>query len=116
MRLLSGVSIVFTVVAENFGSETLLNINACGMHDLRMKDIKINGNNSIFILHLNISSLHKRLDELYELCVSLRYKLDILCTTKTRLADVPLINISIPGYRFFHCNSPTIVGKVAVYF
>ena len=71
------------------------------MHDLRMKDIKVNGNNSIFILHLDISSLHKRFDELRELCVSLRYKRDILCITETRLADVSLINISIPGYNFF---------------
>ena len=86
------------------------------MHDLNMKDIKVNVNDSIFILHLNISSLHKHSDELYELCVSLRYKPDILCITETRLVDVPLINISIPGYNFFHCNSPTIVGGVGVYF
>ena len=44
------------------------------MHYLNMKDIKVNGNDSIFILHLNISSLRKHFDELYELCVSLRYK------------------------------------------
>ena len=54
-----------------------------------MNDIKVNRNDSIFILHLNISSLHKHFDELYELCVSLRYKPDILCITETRLVDVP---------------------------
>ena len=27
-----------------------------------------------------------------------------------------LINISIPGYNFFHCNSSTIVGGIGVYF
>ena len=59
------------------------------MHDLIRKDIKVNGNDLIFILHLNISSLPKHFDELYELCVSLRYKPDILCITETRLADVP---------------------------
>ena len=86
------------------------------MHDLNMKDTKVNGNDSTFILQLNISSLHKHFDELYELCVSLCYKPDILCITETRLADVPLINISIPGYNFFHCYSPTIVERVGVYF
>ena len=85
------------------------------MLDFHMKDIKVNRNDSIFILHLNISSLHKHFDELYELCVSLCYKPDILCATETRLADVSLINISIPGYNFFHCNSPTMVGGVGVY-
>ena len=67
------------------------------MHDLRVKDIKVNGNDSIFVLHLNTSSLHKHFDKLYELCVSLRYKPDSLCITETRLANVHLINISIPG-------------------
>ena len=81
-----------------------------------MKDIKVNGNDSIFILLLNISSLHKHFDELYELYVSLRYKPDISCITETRLVDVSLINISIPRYNFLHCNSPTIVGGVGVYF
>ena len=84
----------FTDVAENFVSETPFNVNPCGMHDLNMKDIKVDENDSIFILHLNISSLHKHFDELYELCVSLRDKPDIFIT-ETRLAEVPLINISI---------------------
>ena len=106
----------FTDVAENFVSETPLNFNPYGMHDLNMKDIKVDGKDSIFILLLNIFLLHKHFDELYELCVSLRYKPDILCITETRLADVPLINISIPRYNFFHCNSPTIVGGVGAYF
>ena len=59
----------FTDVAENFVSEIPLKFNPCGMHNLNMKDIRVNGNNSIFILHLNISLLHKHFDELYELCV-----------------------------------------------
>ena len=51
----------FTDVAENFVSETPLNFNPCGLHDFIMKDIKVNRNDSIFILHLNISSLQNTL-------------------------------------------------------
>ena len=70
----------FTDVAENFVSEAPFNFNPCGLHNLNLKDIKVNRNDSIFILHPNISSLHKHFDELYELCVSLRSKPDILCS------------------------------------
>ena len=38
-----------------------------------------------------------------------------MCITETRIADVPLINISIPGYKFFHRNSATVIGGVGIY-
>ena len=91
----------FTDVAENFVSKTPLNFNPCGMHDLNMKNIKVNGNDSIFILHLNITLLRKHFDKLCELCVSLCYKPDNLCITETRLVDVPLINIFNFRIQFF---------------
>ena len=48
------------------------------MHDLRMKNIKIDENDSIFILHPNISSLgSKHVDEFYALCVSFRSNLSL---------------------------------------
>ena len=43
------------------------------------------------------------------------HKPDILCITETRIANVPLINISIPGYKFFHRNSATVIGGVGIY-
>jgi len=46
---------------------------------------------------------------------SLSNKPDIICITETRIADSPLINIFIPGYKFLHKNSPSIVGGVGVY-
>ena len=59
--------------------------------------------------------LQKHFDELYDLILNLTIQPDILCITETRIADVPLTNIELPGYKFFHCNSPTVVGGVAIY-
>ena len=82
-----------------------------------MRNINFDKNNSVFILHLNIASLRKHFDELYELQLSLiiPHKPDILCITETRHADVPLIKISIPAYKFFHQNSATVIGGVGIY-
>ena len=80
-----------------------------------MKDINFDKSNTVFILHLNIASLQKHFDELHELLSLIPHKPDILCITETRIADVPLINISIPGYKFFHRNSATVIGGVGIY-
>ena len=67
------------------------------------------------ILHLNIASLQKHFDELHELLSLIPHKPNILCITETCIADVPLINISIRGYKLFHRNSATVIGSVAIY-
>ena len=80
-----------------------------------MKNLIIDEKNNFFILHLNISSLQKHFDVLYDLILNSTFEPDILCITETRVADVPFFNIELPGYKFFHCNSPSVVGGVAIY-
>ena len=80
-----------------------------------MKNLSIDENNSIFILHLNISSLQKHFDELHELLLCLPSHLDILCITETRIADTPLCNIELPNYNYFYRKSPNVVGGVGLY-
>ena len=79
-----------------------------------MKNLIIDEKINFFILHLNISSLQKDFDELYDLILNLTFLADILCITETRIADVPLSNVELPGYKFFDCNSPSVVGGVAI--
>ena len=64
-----------------------------------------NYNNSLTILHLNIKSLNKNFDELYEFLVSFRLRPDVMCLTETRIKNDPLVNITIPQYKFFHVDS-----------
>ena len=61
-------------------------------------------------MYLNISSLQKHNYDLHEFLVFLPYRPYVLCISETRIVDVLSINISIPEYKFFYVNSPTIVG------
>ena len=63
--------------------------------------------------HLNTTSLQKHFDKPHELFSLIPHQPDILCITETRIADAPLINISIPS--FFHSNSATVIGVVGIY-
>ena len=102
-------------IIDNLDSVIPPNIRPCSITDYTMKNLIIDKKNKFFIMHLNISSLQKHFDELYDLILNLTIQPDILCITETRIADVPLTNIELPGYKFFHCNSPTVVGGVAIY-
>ena len=74
-----------------------------------------NCNNSLTILHLNIKSLNKNFDQLHEFLVSIRIRPDVICLTKTRIKNDPLVNITIPQYKFYHVDSQISAGGVAVY-
>ena len=74
-----------------------------------------NCNNSLTILHLNIRSLNKNFDQLHEFLVSIRIRPDVICLTETRIKNDPLVNITIPQYKFYHVDSQTSAGGVVVY-
>ena len=70
---------------------------------------------SFSILHCNIRSLSKNLNQLEELLCFLDYKLDILGITETKLGETSISNVNIKGYNFFHMDSPTNAGGAALY-
>ena len=96
---------IFKSVFENFKNCTYLSPNSDSP----------NHNNSLTILHLNIRSLNKNFDELYDFLVSFRLRPDVICLTETRIYNDPLDNITIPQYKFFHVDSQSSAGGVAVY-
>jgi len=68
------------------------------------------------IIHLNISSLQKHIDELRSLLFGLELKFDIICISETRLYDEkPLVNINIDGYNFLHTSTETRAGGAGMY-
>jgi len=72
-------------------------VNTCEDFDLDIKPVKSNKSSSVILLHLNIRSLNKNFYLLNEFLVSLKF------------------NVSIPNYNFYHVNSSSAAGGVAVY-
>ena len=66
-------------------------------------------------MHVNIRSLHKNFDLLYQFIHSLQFIPQIICITETRIKYQPQINVSIPNYDFAHVNSNSNAGGVAMY-
>ena len=73
------------------------------------------GSNSLSLFHCNIRSLPKNLTLLNDLIYTLDSKADVLACTETRLNNDTTVNISLPGYKFYHTNSPTAAGGTGVY-
>ena len=92
------------------------NVNECKYYDIPMpSSCFVQNQNSLSVFHVNIRSLNKNFDALYELILSLPVSPDVICASKTRTKGNPLINISIPNYSFFHKDSLTNAGEVAIY-
>ena len=67
------------------------------------------------MIHLNIASLQKHIDELISFLSLLNHPFNVLCITETRLnEEKPLANISIDGYEFVHTPTKTQCGGAAI--
>ena len=88
------------------------NITPCQY--INVNNISLKTNDMIF-LHVNIRSLQKNYDELYQLVSEQPLKPLIICITETKLKGIPDVNISLPGYVFIHENSSTNAGRVGIY-
>ena len=88
------------------------NIKACDYFDLNSKRPTFDPNRSLVLLHINIRSLHKNFDNLYDFLVELNFLPDVICLTETRIKLHPLLNISLPNYTFFHTDSTSNAGGV----
>ena len=84
---------------------------------------KLNPRKDFFVLHLNIDSLVKYIDEVKSLISQTPARPDIICLTETRLTDkkidwqlqlVQIENYFIPEKSYD--NSPTNAGGVVIYF
>ena len=93
------------------------NANQCKYFDIPMRSSSfVQNQNSLSVFHVNISSLTKNFDALYELISSLPVSPEVVCVSETRIKDDPLIKISIPNHNFFHKDLPTNAGGVALYY
>ena len=89
-------------------------IGNCEYFDINVTNFPQANNYSLKLMHLNICFLHKNYDSSHNLLQSLKFSLDLLCLTETRIRDQTLFNISLPGYSFVHDSVKTAAGGVAV--
>ena len=72
--------------------------------------------NKFSMLHINIASLSKHIDELRNLIFTLDHPFDIIGITETRLYEnESLSNIEIDGYEFRHTPTNTQCGGAGIY-
>ena len=76
------------------------NIKVWDYLDLNSKRPTFDPNRSLVLLYINIRSLHKNFDNLYDFLVELNFLPDVICLTETRIKLHPLLNISLSNYTF----------------
>ena len=66
---------------------------------------------------MNLPSINNfyNFDAFKEFLTNISFSPDIMHVTETRLKGKPLINISIPNYKFVHADFTTKAGGVAIY-
>ena len=67
------------------------NIKVCDYLDLNSKQPTFDPNRSLVLLHINIRSLHKNFDNLYDFLVELNFLPDVICLTETGIKLHPLL-------------------------
>ena len=72
---------------------------------------------TLSLLHVNLRfvNIFQNFDTFKEFLTDLSFSPDIVCVSETRLKGEPLINISIPNFKFVHADSTTKAGGVAIY-
>ena len=70
---------------------------------------------SLSLFHCNVRSLPKNLNLVNDLIYTLSNRPDILAVTETRLNNNTIVNTQIPGYNFYHQDSPTAAGGAGIY-
>ena len=67
-------------------------------------DAKIEACKNFSILHLNIHSIQRHVEELRVLQHALNFKFDIIAISESKLKIEPQIDINLPGYHSPHCK------------
>ena len=70
----------------------------------------------MFLIHFNIRSLQKHIDELNSVLASFKNQPEIVAISETKIIEGKIIqNINLYDYSFIHCDSVTRAGGVGLY-
>ena len=89
----------------------------CVYHDIKSLNNVVNlKTDELFILHFNVRSLPKNIDNLITLLATFSETPDIIAISETKLTHgQSLVNVDITGYDFIHCAIITKAGGVGFY-
>ena len=90
-------------------------VKPCKTYNFDNQALPFDSPSSLFILHLNISSLQAHFDELNEFLLNFPNPPAIIFLSETRINIAPQISNVLPGYTFIHHPSPTRAGGVGAY-
>ena len=108
----SGIEELCDKIYESFST----NILKCHYFDIsKNSQINMKDNNSLSIIYLNIRSLNKNFDKLYDFLLCLTFTPDVLCLSESRIKKQPLVNINLSGYSFVNVDPVGNAGDVAMY-
>ena len=70
----------------------------------------------IFLIHFNIRSLQKHINELNSVLASFKNQPEIVAISETKIIEGKINrNINLDGYNFIHCDSVTRAGGIGLY-
>ena len=99
---------------QNFDTDEFMSESISSKY-LKPSECKL-PSNKFSLLHINIASLSKHIDELRNLLHVLSHPFDVIGITETRLHEEdPLVNIDIEGYEFRHTPTTTQCGGAGIY-
>ena len=98
--------------AEKFFLE---NVQKCKIYNPLLFNPVLESDQFLIVMHINTRYLQHNFENPNDLLLQMKFQPDILCVSETKIKISPLINITLPGYEFFHVDSPTNVGGVAIY-
>ena len=90
-------------------------VKPCKSYNFDNQALPFDSPSSLFILHLNISSLQAHFDGLNEFLLNFSKPPAIIFISETRINIAPQISNVLPGYTFIHHPSPTRAGGVGAY-
>ena len=109
-------SLLDQMPGQHFSSDEFLNDSISSKYYSASDFLVTKLSNNFTMLHLNIASLNKHIDELRNLLTLLNFPFDVIGISETRLYDDnPLVNIGIEGYDFIHTPTSTKCGGAGFY-
>ena len=73
-------------------------------------------NNDLFLIHFNVRSLQKHIDQLNNYLVGFKNQPDIVAISETKLKEGFINrNVKLEGYGFLHSDSKKCAGGVGLY-
>ena len=91
---------------------------SCDYYDISdFKKLKINKQQDLSILHLNISSISSQIDDLRTFLNLAHHKFDIICISESRISlkHPQTTNVNLPGFNMEQIPAESSAGRTLIY-